>query len=76
MPERLWEYNAAGKVPLYAIDRERCTGCGRCHLVCVSQAAHYAWDCDGTFEIDEDVCCLCRKCIDVCPANCIKDVNL
>jgi len=74
--EKLWDYNAAGKVPLYAVDQEKCIGCGRCNAVCVSQAAHRAWNGSGKYEIDEDVCCLCGKCTEVCPQKCISDVNV
>ncbi len=50
----------------FAIDKEKCIGCGacadQCPVECISEA-------DGKFQIDADQCISCGNCASVCPVE-------
>ncbi len=64
---------AAHRVVDYSIDRERCTGCGKCHEVC---PWHFPEIVDGKAVNDSPHCMRCPICQDHCPAGAIKLGNV
>jgi len=54
------------------IDKNKCTGCGRCVEVCPVNAISLV---NGIAVIDETICLGCMKCSRVCPVNAISSSN-
>lgn len=53
-----------------SVDRLDCTGCGVCVASCACAAITLSYDNEGFFspQIDEELCTLCGRCRDLCPA--------
>lgn len=48
------------------VDREKCTGCGACAVVCPNGAIHME---EGRPILDAEVCVFCGKCTRFCPTG-------
>ncbi|MGD9375028.1 MAG: nitroreductase family protein [Anaerolineae bacterium] len=51
------------------LDRQRCTGCGACAVVCHNRCVVI---CDGTARIDTVLCDRCVQCVAVCPQRALS----
>ena len=52
------------------IDLDLCSGCGECELSCPSEIIMYI---NGQYVINEEECCDCLACLDICPVDAIKE---
>lgn len=52
-------------------DREKCTGCKLCLMVCPSEAIMFK-DVEKKIRIYVARCTFCAQCNDVCPVNCLS----
>ena len=50
------------------IDEGLCTGCGKCHDICIYGAV----DSEGAYSILTDACSGCGLCAELCPVGCIS----
>ncbi len=56
------------RLNIASIDQEACTGCGRCHDVCIYDAVQPG----EAYWIVADACSGCGLCTQLCPAHCIE----
>lgn len=54
------------------VDRNRCTGCGRCLEVCPTGAIRLA---DGVATVEASLCRGCQACLEACPTGAIFAVE-
>ncbi|NPV93012.1 MAG: 4Fe-4S binding protein [Firmicutes bacterium] len=54
-------------MPVYEIDRERCSACGLCADVCPVEAISQF----GEYRIDPDKCVCCGLCQESCPSEAV-----
>lgn len=54
-----------------------CQQCGICETICPRHAISVSFKQDGTtyISINEALCILCKRCVDVCPANKLQEYN-
>lgn len=52
---------------------QRCISCDNCKLVCPENSI---FSDSGQYIIEQSTCILCHICIEVCPVDCIKLVDL
>ena len=59
------------------IEKEYCTGCGACAMVCSMKAIQMKPDKDGFLypDINQTMCVNCRKCDDACPVSASSPVD-
>lgn len=60
---------AVSAVPLVCIDKEACTLCGACEVVCPTEAISLG---EGAVEVKMEACCGCGACVDACPNGAIR----
>jgi NAD-dependent dihydropyrimidine dehydrogenase PreA subunit len=53
-----------------SINAEACISCGRCTLACPTNVFRMGADGKAVVAYPDD-CCVCRLCVDDCPAQCI-----
>lgn len=55
---------------IYAVEKEKCTGCKACGDVCPTGAIRFDTDMEGFWypKVDENRCIKCKKCLNTCPA--------
>jgi len=63
---------------LFAIDQERCLGCGLCAKVCVEDVFKHNGNKGLPQVVDEEKCIRCGHCGAICPAEALKhnDMNM
>ncbi len=54
-----------------AVDRERCTSCGRCATVCPMGACEREGEKGSPYRIRPRDCTACHRCVGECPVSCI-----
>ena len=56
---------------IYAVEKEKCTGCKACGDVCPTGAIRFDTDMEGFWypKVDENRCIKCKKCEKSCPQH-------
>jgi ferredoxin len=71
----MFEYFRKREKGLININIKRCTGCGRCYVICHHRAIKF--DEQGKYVVLSNLnqCSECNKCIRICPYGAISVIN-